>query len=1467
MVSAPSPHGREDQEEKSSDSNRIIAKKSKKDRREPAKPKAGWKALFAFTTGRHATPLGVAIGFALASGIIPPAFAILLGKIFDQFTDFGAQRLTSAEFEHRMGSLSTYVTVVGAASLILNGCFFMVWVMFGELQAQVCRMNIFEGLSQKSIEWYDMRKSGTGALITRIQSQVRELQLATSQPLGYAAHYSVTAVTSLGVAFYYCWNLTLVILATLPISAFFLSWLSMRMQPSINAQQEELSAASKSSGNAFQNIETVKCFNGQDTEIVRFTASISKAAKKYMIQAKINAVEFGFVRSVTILMFVQGFWYGHHLVSKGEEDTGTVITTFWSCLTATEAIENILPFLLVLEKGRGAGAALRAIVFHQSWAGGRSRGVIPRHCKGDIVFRNVSFVYPSRPDQLVLNNFTGTFVHGKTTFLIGKSGSGKSTISQLLLRFYIALSGDVLLDGTHFEDIDANWLRSNITLVEQTSVLFQGTVVENISMGRGGPLKVSMDDVRIASEFAMLQQTINDMPNGLDTNIGAKGASLSGGQRQRLALARARLRDTPILILDESTSALDQTTRSLVMSAIRIWRTGKTTIIISHDMSQIQQDDFVYVLKDGMLVQEGFGTALSRVVSAEPKDIIKSFELSVPEEPYTSMSEKRTTRWVAKPPKNAPFPRQPSYDGSASPEADYSSNRMSFIPSVFAAPTPNHTGRRGSFAVGALSTGAPTPFGGSVPSSSLQTGRSSQLKTSQPKPLPSLPEQASTSKRRTQRFSMGAIELVESTGMSALQNRVSGNGSQRGRRSETSMSEGSTPFEAPEDSVDVDNSQAGQTRQVYPMRRIFRTVWPTLNSKQRTLAVLGFSSAAIRAVSTPVFSWIFSKLLATFFDSKNGEAAALKWSLSIIAIAFIDGVACFFMHSLLEYCGQIWVDTIRSRAMTRIMDQPRTFFSDEANSPAQLSQTLDRNAEEMRNLLGRFAAFLLVALVMMGMSLIWSMVVCWKLTLVGLSITPVSYLVTRGFQSVSAKSEGESNDAADNASSVLNETFTNVRTVRALTLENHFESKHTNAINRVLRVGFRRAMYCGLFYGVSEAIAYVVYALIFWYGAKLAAAHEFSIDDILLVFSMLLFSMNNLTSIIGFVPQIQASKDNATRLLQLSQMPEDSHERFGNVRSPVDGDIVCKDLSFGYSSHPDSQVLFNVNVTFPRGTCTAIVGSSGSGKSTIAALLLRMYPVPFSTSLSISPSNNSDRSGFTSLFSASTPSTLSTPRSGTNLLPLQSAPRSQTYSPPGRPTCPITISSIPLTSLSTPHLRQYVVSVPQSTPLFPTTISENILYGLPSHSALRNPRNVRNAASAAGIHDFIVDLPSGYRTLVGDGGTGLSGGQTQRLAIARALVREPSVLILDEATSALDEGSAELVRESVLRAMGQRKQEGKGRELTVLMITHDKCMMEIADRIVVMEQGRVVEVGEYAELAGRRGGTLRGLLRGGEWET
>lgn len=292
------------------------------------------------------------------------------------------------------------------------------------------------------------------------------------------------------------------------------------------------------------------------------------------------------------------------------------------------------------------------------------------------------------------------------------------------------------------------------------------------------------------------------------------------------------------------------------------------------------------------------------------------------------------------------------------------------------------------------------------------------------------------------------------------------------------------------------------------------------------------------------------------------------------------------------------------------------------------------------------------------------------------------------------------------------------------------------------------------------------------------------------------------------VPQMNSSRDTATRLLRLSNLPTgSSHEHIGQVRLSNIGPITFQNLTFHYPSRPTQPALTNINLTIHPNTSTAIVGSSGSGKSTIASLLLGLYP----------PS----------------------PLSYTDLAP---------------PT--LTINDRDIRSLHMPTLRSLIAIVPQTPTLFPATIAANITYGLPEASPLASASNIRVAAQAAGIDDFIASLPEGYNTPIGDGGAGLSGGQAQRIVITRALVRRPKVLVLDEATSSLDHESAQVVRRTV-RGLVEK------RGMTVLVITHAREMMTVCERVVVVEKGRVVEEGGFDDLM-RRTGALRRLLGGGE---
>ncbi|CCJ30022.1 unnamed protein product, partial [Pneumocystis jirovecii] len=203
----------------------------------------------------------------------------------------------------------------------------------------------------------------------------------------------------------------------------------------------------------------------------------------------------------------------------------------------------------------------------------------------------VSFAYPSRPEKIILKNVSLFFPAGKTTFVVGASGSGKSTLAALLIRIYEINNGSIYIDNKNIELLDINWIRNNVTLVQQP-VIFNESLKLNITIGKSSPTSVDISEIKNASRMAMLEEIIFELSDGYDTKLGTNGLSLSSGQMQRVAMARARLRDTSILILDESTSSLDYINRSLIYDAVKFWRKNKTTIIITHDISQIEDSDY-----------------------------------------------------------------------------------------------------------------------------------------------------------------------------------------------------------------------------------------------------------------------------------------------------------------------------------------------------------------------------------------------------------------------------------------------------------------------------------------------------------------------------------------------------------------------------------------------------------------------------------------------------------------------------------------------------------------------------------------------------------------------------------------------------------------------------------------------------------------------------------------------------------
>ena len=627
------------------------------------------------------------------------------------------------------------------------------------------------------------------------------------------------------------------------------------------------------------------------------------------------------------------------------------------------------------------------------------------------------------------------------------------------MRFYTPGFGEIFIDGNPIQTLDINWLRNNITLVQQQSVLFNETIFKNIAFGRRDHGMVRKGEVKKSIETAHLQYTIQDLPKGLDTLVGVGGNAISGGQKQRLAIARARLRDTPILILDEATSALDHISRTMVMEAIRDWRAGKTTIIITHDISQIRADDFTYVLDRGVVTQQGYRQALETLTSG-PFSGSQQPDINFPKPAYRE--HQQTQKWRVTSTDTIPASPAQSIRSRDSMDINFPA-KASYIPSVFGFIPDDVRSRRPSQAlISPLSPVAvhlhrmSTQMG---PRATLRNytrpvGNNVPLSPSILQPLSDV-EDLNVADRGNVVSDSNPATRLQGTSESSLHT--------SGRRFSIEKIEVIRPKEK------RTLTRAEKSRQILSLKEILLTVWPALGWKERIVLVSGFLCALIHAAATPIFSWVFSKLLGTFYLQSNRSQMALTWSLSVLGVAIGDAVASYFMHYLLESCGQAWIDTLRIQAMRRILDQPRAWFDRDKNSLSRLTECLDRNAEEMRNLVGRYAAFSFVAFTMMIIALVWSLIVCWKLTLVGLTSAPLMYAITRGFQAVSGKWEGKSNDAGEVAGSIFTETFGNIRTVRALTLEGYFHKKYAKATEKAMMIGFRRSGYSGLFYGLSDS--------------------------------------------------------------------------------------------------------------------------------------------------------------------------------------------------------------------------------------------------------------------------------------------------------------------------------------------------------------------------------------------------------------
>ncbi|MBH8611570.1 lipid A export permease/ATP-binding protein MsbA [Pseudomonas mohnii] len=480
----------------------------------------------------------------------------------------------------------------GAGSYLGN--FFLARVSLGLVHD--LRVALFNKLLELPNRYFDSHNSGH--LISRITFNVTMVTGAATDAIKVVIREGMTVVFLFGALLWMNWKLTIVMVAILPLIALMVSSTSRKFRKQSKKIQVAMGDVTHVASETIQGFRVVRSFGGENYEQVRFRNASQSNSDKQLKMTKTGAVYTPMLQLVTysgmaILMFLV-------LYLRGDSSAGDLVAYITMAGLLPKPIRQLSEVSSTIQRGV-AGA--ESIFEQLDEPAEVDQGTVERdRLEGRLEVRNLSFSYPDSEKQ-VLDDISFTVEPGQMVALVGRSGSGKSTLASLIPRFYQHEQGQILLDNVQIEDFTLRSLRRQIALVTQQVTLFNDTVVNNIAYGdlAGAPL----EEVKKAATEAYADEFIAKMPHGYETMVGENGVLLSGGQRQRIAIARALLKDAPLLILDEATSALDTESERHIQAALDHVVKNRTTLVIAHRLSTIERSDLILVMDNGRIVERG----------------------------------------------------------------------------------------------------------------------------------------------------------------------------------------------------------------------------------------------------------------------------------------------------------------------------------------------------------------------------------------------------------------------------------------------------------------------------------------------------------------------------------------------------------------------------------------------------------------------------------------------------------------------------------------------------------------------------------------------------------------------------------------------------------------------------------------------------------------------------------------------
>ncbi|CDT69558.1 Lipid A export ATP-binding/permease protein msbA [Vibrio coralliirubri] len=484
--------------------------------------------------------------------------------------------------------------VRGVSGFVSTYC--LSWVS-GNVVMEI-RRKIFSHFMHMPVSFFD--KEQTGALLSRITYDSEQVSAATSKALVSIVREGASIIGLLTLMFWNSWQLSLVLFAVAPLVAWAISIVSKRFRKISKNMQTSMGHVASSAEQMLKGHKVVLTYGGQDLEKHRFDKVSNQMRQQSMKLITAQAAANPIIQMIASVAIVVVLFLASVDSIKAELTPGTFTVVFSAMFGLLRPLKALTNVTSEFQRGMAASTTLFGLMDLDTE---QNKGTLkPETVTGEVAVKDVTFTYDGA-EKPALDKVSFNIPKGKTVALVGRSGSGKSTIANLFTRFYDVDSGSIELDGHDIRDYELRNLREHFALVSQNVHLFNDTVANNIAYA--AEEQYSREQIEHAAKLAHASEFIDGMENGIDTVVGENGASLSGGQRQRIAIARALLRDAPVLILDEATSALDTESERAIQSALEELQKDKTVLVIAHRLSTIEQADEILVVDDGHIVERG----------------------------------------------------------------------------------------------------------------------------------------------------------------------------------------------------------------------------------------------------------------------------------------------------------------------------------------------------------------------------------------------------------------------------------------------------------------------------------------------------------------------------------------------------------------------------------------------------------------------------------------------------------------------------------------------------------------------------------------------------------------------------------------------------------------------------------------------------------------------------------------------